>query len=369
MHWELLGFKENPFNIEPIVKDTLALYSGRHEEIKWCSKVLTQKNALMVIEGARGIGTTSFANYLRFSAQEKQDYMTPRNEIRVEPNWNLETLLTVIVSNIVREIEFFQPEKISKDKRFQEAKGLTMRIAEAYRSFGVEAFGFGVSYGKSAGIVSQPMIVSSSILGHHLEDLSALALESDYRYGLLIQLNNLNVDIIHDKNYLRYLFNTLRDYLQTRGMSWLLVGDCGLRQFITHQAARLDEIISDEINLSPLKKLEYEQLIRTRFEFFRFNEKIKSPIEPAVFSYLYELTGGRLRNIFGLLQRLMRQLYVGDLTDRLTLDAAQPMLMKLMACDRIVRAYLSSEEELAAIKEVWQARDISSLYNYAHSPY
>src|ERR1700733_2329217 len=109
MHWEPLGFKANPFNTEPILQDTLALYTGHEEEVKTCLKMLTQKNVLMVIEGARGVGTTSFANYLRFSSQGKMDYFTPRNEIRVEPNWNLETLLAVIVGNIVREIEFFQP--------------------------------------------------------------------------------------------------------------------------------------------------------------------------------------------------------------------------------------------------------------------
>ena len=53
----------------------------------------------MVIEGVRGVGTTSFANYLRFSTQAKKTYFTPRNEIGVQPDWNLETLLAVIISN------------------------------------------------------------------------------------------------------------------------------------------------------------------------------------------------------------------------------------------------------------------------------
>ncbi len=344
MHWEPLGFKENPFNTEPILQDTLALYTGHEQEVKTCLKMLTQKNVLMVIEGARGVGTTSFANYLRFTSQGKMDYFTPRNEIRVEPNWNLETLLAVIVSNIVREVEFFQPEKVTKDKRFQEAKALTMRIAEAYRSFGIEAFGFGVNYGKSAGATSQPVIVPSSVLGHHLEDLSALIQSAGYQYGLLIQLNNLDVEVIHEEDHLRYLFNALRDYIQTRGMSWLLVGDEGLRQFIAQQVDRLDDIVNHEISITPIEKLEYDLLIKKRLEFFRINKKVASPIEPAVFSYLYEVTKGRLRYIFGLLQRLIGQLHVGDLTDRLTLDIAKPMVMKL-ARDRIARNRLSPGEE------------------------
>ncbi|MBS0351373.1 MAG: hypothetical protein JSR33_09345, partial [Proteobacteria bacterium] len=236
----------------------------------------------------------------------------PRNEIRVEPNWNLETLLAVMVGNIVREVEFFQPEKVTKDKRFQEAKALTMRIAEAYRSFGIEAFGFGVHYGKSAGATSQPVIAPSSVLDHHLEDLSALIQSAGYHYGLLIQLNNLDVKVIHEEDHLRYLFNALQDYVQTRGVSWLLVGDEGLRQFIAQQVDRLDDIVNHEVSITPIKQLEYDLLIKKRLEFFRINKKVSSPIEPAVFSYLYEVTKGRLCYIFGLLQRLIGQLHVGD---------------------------------------------------------
>ncbi len=164
MHWDLLGFKANPFSYKAISKDTLALYSGRREEIKKYSSILMEENARVVIEGVRGIGTTSFANYLRYSAQEKKDYFTPRVEIRVESDWSLATLLAVIVGNIVREIELFHPGMV-KDKRFKAAKGLTMRISEVHRSFGIEAFGFGINSGKSMGAASQPAVVPSPMMG------------------------------------------------------------------------------------------------------------------------------------------------------------------------------------------------------------
>ena len=38
----------------------------------------------MVVEGARGVGTTSFSNYVRFNAQKKKNYLTPSYEIRIE---------------------------------------------------------------------------------------------------------------------------------------------------------------------------------------------------------------------------------------------------------------------------------------------
>lgn len=344
MKWESLGFKDNPLSTDPITQDTLILYTGHADEMKTCANVLHERNVNLVIEGARGVGTTSFANYLRFAAQQDQRYLTPSNEIRVEAGWTLETLLSVVIANIVREIEIFHSEKVVKDKRFLNAKALSLTIAETYRSFGVEAFGFGVNYGKEAGITSQPVIVPSAVLGHHLEDLVQLVQTLGYKHGILLQLNNLDVGAIHEERHLKYLFNALRDYMQINGVSWLLVGDVGLRKFIAQEVDRLDDIISYEVIISPLTKPEYEELINKRIIFYRCNAKAALPVEEKVFAYLYEITKGRLRYIFGLLTRLMNTLHVGDLTDRITMEIAKPMLTKL-ARYRVTRNNLTPNEE------------------------
>lgn len=344
MEWESLGFKDNPLNTDPIKQDTLQLYVGHKQEVVTCKNVLNGRNVNLVVEGARGVGTTSFANFLRFNSQASHVYFTPCNEIRVEAGWRLETLLAVIIANIVREIELFQPGKIINDAKFKNAKALSIRIAEAYRSFGLEAFGFGVNYGKSAGISTQPMIVSSAVLGHHLEDLISLIQKFGYRYGILVQLNNLDIGTIHDEDHMKYLFNALRDYVQTDGISWIFVGDIGLRRFIAQEVDRLDDIISFETNIDPLTKDEYEKLIRRRIEYYRINTKAEIPIDWEVFVYLYEITKGRLRYIFGLLNRLVNGLYMGDLTDRITLNIAKPMIVKL-GRERVTRNGLSPNEE------------------------
>lgn len=344
MRWEPLGFKDNPLNTDPIAQTTLSLYTGHEDEAAICSNVLHERNVTLVVEGSRGVGTTSFANYLRFSMQEKKLYLTPSNEIRVEEDWKLETLLAAIIVNIIREIELFHPDKIAKDKRFQNAKALSMRIAETYRAFGVEAIGFGVSYGKVAGISSQPSIVPSPVLGHHLEDLINLVQSLGYKYGILVQLNNLDIGEVHSEKHLKYLFNALRDYIQTNGVSWILVGDIGLRKFIAQQVDRLDDIISYEVCLSPMNEKEYRELIEKRIVFYRSNPRATLPIDIEVFLYLYKITKGRLRYVFGLLARLANTFNIGNLTDRITLDIAQPMLVTL-ARDRIKRNNLSPGEE------------------------
>ena len=294
MQWDALGFSDNPFNTDPIRQATLDLYVGRDKSVAICKNVLAEKNVLLIVEGARGIGTTSFGNYLRFNSQAQKKYFTPSNEIRVGAGWNIETLLAVVVGNIVRELDIFQSELVANNKKFQDAKALTMRIAETYRSFGIDALGFGLSYGKNAGIASQPSIVPAAILGHHLEDLAKLVQSLGYEFGILLQLNNLDVGAIHEAKHLKYLFNELRDYIQTDLVSWMLVGDVGLRRFIAQQVDRLDDIVSYEVKIDALSEQEFLNLINQRVSFYKTHKNAEMPIDQTGFLHLFKITKGRL---------------------------------------------------------------------------
>jgi len=345
MNWQALGFKDDPLKTSPITRDTLTLFTGHEEESNLCAHALDGTNSRLVIEGARGVGTTSFANHLRFNKDIEKNYFTPRTEIKVESGWRLETLMTAIISNIIREIDLLSDNKtLVTDDKFQSAKAMCARIAETYRSFGIEAFGFGANYGKQAGIVSQPTIVPSTTLGHHFEDLIHLIQKAGYQKGILIQLNNLDIGAIHSSEQMKYLLDALRDYTQIEGSHWLLVGDVGLRKFIAQSVDRLDDIISHEVTLSPLPESQLDEMLDKRVAFYAQSAQIDFPVDSDVFHFLYQITNGRLRYVFGLVSRLMNRLYVGDLNDKVTLSLAKPMLAKL-GKDRLKRSDITQTEE------------------------
>lgn len=346
MYWQTLGFKSDPLQTAPITNETLMLFTGHSKEIEICQNILANSNFRIVIEGARGIGTTSFGNYLRFCNQNAKHFFTTKNEIKVDQGWRIETLLAVIISHLVRELELFANKPaIIQDVRFQNAKGISSRIAETYRSFGIQAFGSGINYGKAAGVVTQPVIVPSATLGHHIEDLVLLVRENGYKNGVLLQLNNLDIGEVHTAQEMKYLFNALRDYTQIEGTNWLFVGDVGLRKFIAQQVDRMDDIISYEVRINSLNAEEFSEMLKKRFEYYRTSSKVEMPIEMKVFTYLYKITSGRLRYIFGLISRLMNSLHVGDLTDKVTIQLAKPMLVKL-AKDRVERTDITGAEEI-----------------------
>jgi len=345
--WELLGYKEYPFSINPINIDTLDLFTGYNEELKICRNILDDKNIRIVIEGARGVGTTSFANYLKFCAQNKKIYFAPRDEVSVEKNWNLESLLTAIISTIVREFEIAHEQAIKKNKIFLEAKALSYRLSEAYNNFGMTAFSFGGNYGKSV-VTTQPVFIPSTTLGHHLEDLGKLAVKLGYKNGILVQLNNLDIDTVHTEEHLEYLFNAARDYLQIDNISWLLVGDIGIRSFISRRVDRLDDIISYEITIKALTKAIYHNLIRKRLDYYKIKRAVEFPLNEEVFDYLYDITNGRLRYIFGLIYVVTKRLQVGKLVQKISIDLAKKTIGAL-AKERIQKFELS-KTELAIVK-------------------
>ncbi len=73
------------------------------------------------------------------------------------------------------------------------------------------------------------------------------------------------------EEHLKMLLNIMRDYFQTPGTSWLLVGDNSLRRFIAQEVDRLDDIISHETEITPLSQQEYLALFAKRVNYFRVN--------------------------------------------------------------------------------------------------
>lgn len=361
MQWESMGFKDEPFRTQPITAYTLELYTGNKDKIKECQFILHSDNIVMVVEGSRGVGTTSFGNFIRFASQQEKKYFTPASEIRVEPNWTADTLLAAVIANIVSTLEHLHYDKVKDRTEFKEAKAIIQRVSEIYRSFGATAFGFGANYGASRGI-TQPMIMPTQVLSQHLEMLVKLTYDLDYKYGILIQLNNLDIGVVQDEKHIKTLLNIMRDYFQILGTSWLLVGDTSLRRFISQEIDRVDDIISHETDITPLSENEYLALIEKRVEYFRINQNIVLPVDKQVLLYLYNITKGRLRFIFGLLNRLFNILQVGTLTDRVTLELAKPVVINY-ARRRVGRFNLTATEELVlktiVRRECLQVKDIA----------
>lgn len=344
INWEALGFSDNPFQTRPIVEGTLDLYTGNQQKLRLCQAALQSNNSVLLIEGERGVGTTSFANYLRFLLRHAKTHFTPIAEIRFEPSWNSEKLMAAIIASIVSSLEISHLPQLAKNTKFKEARAAVKRVTETYRSFGASAFGFGANYELTPDS-SEPPVISTQALAVHLENLALITKELGFKYGLLLQIDNLDIESAASKIHFKTIFNILRDYLQIPYTNWLLVGSASLRKFLAQHVSRVEEIISLAIEIPNLSEKEYLKLIQNRINHYKTKTSVKLPMEEEVWRYLYQVTNGRVRYIFGLVSNIFYQFQPGILTDVITLELAKP-LIKNYALERLTQFRLSKNEQI-----------------------
>jgi len=117
----------------------------------------------------------------------------------------------------------------------------------------------------------------------------------------------------------------------------------GISSFIASRVDRLDDIISERIFIKPLNKKDYHKLIKRRIEYYRISKKSEFPLNEDVFDYLYDITSGRLRYIFGLVYSLLNRLQIGKLVQKVSLELAKNTITSL-AQERIAQFMLSQSE-------------------------
>lgn len=132
--WEKWRLKDNPYSQNPIDEHSLNLFVGRKKELSLCNNSLSTSNSRIVIEGGRGVGTTSLCNYVRYTLARKEKYLTPDLEISVGRNWNLERFLSNVLSAIVYVLERRYP-RITSNRKFQNIKRTTQVIEEKFRKY------------------------------------------------------------------------------------------------------------------------------------------------------------------------------------------------------------------------------------------
>jgi DNA-binding transcriptional ArsR family regulator len=334
--FDRFGLKENPYSVNPITYDTLELFVGRKNEIKKCALAADYKS-IIVVEGGRGVGTTSFGNYVRFNRLKKRKNFTLPREISVERGWNGEFLLANTLSWLVRSLE--DNKKTAKKPKFREIKKATHGIQEIYRQAGLQLMTFGTHYGKEAAIATPPVYPIATLI-QYFEDCSKLIKKIGYNKPTIIQINNLDLDTTISAEQLRFFLNDIRDLLQIPGYSWLLIGDSGLSGFMRLSVDRLADIVTFETHLKPLTLKEVHEAINKRIEFLKTKEHTEHPISDEVINMLYNASHGRIRKIFRAATNLLHLVEADPLINRVDMEVAIP-LIKRVTEDKIGKAKIT----------------------------
>src|SRR3989344_3705472 len=225
--WELYGVNENPFSISPILVIggiiPIESFVGRKEEIKRLSKIMGSKGGSRVfVYGDVGVGKTSFVNVIRHTAFIS-GFFTPFKEIAVQQDWTIDDFMMNTLSAIYSTLKILKEQPIS-DKTFSKLESL-FEIGRTSTNIGVSVMGSGGSYGREQNPTEK---LTTFNLEHFFQEIIQ-EVNTKTKKDTIIHYNNL--ELLPEKK-IRYIFDNLRDFFQTRGVHFIFVGNLTVHSII-----------------------------------------------------------------------------------------------------------------------------------------
>ncbi len=308
--WELYGLKSNPFFTEPLLVfggnvDLKIGFVGREEELRRLQNVIYGAGGTRVlVSGDVGVGKTTFVNYIRAIASQN-GFFTTLKEIAVQPDWNGVDFILNTLSSIYHTIKIRNDLKqsIISTENFNKLQLLVDIVEKKDKEYGISILGIGGNYGSNTNL----SIPSTNI--HSLQTFFEEIVNEIKRSGykeLIFHYNNLD---ILETSQLQKLFNSIRDFIQTKEVNFIFIGDLTVPTAI-NQIKRVSSIMTETpIILGGLSIKEVKQLLEKRIKLLEIpNLTSIKPYDDEVISKLYNLYDGNLRFILNSLSTVFCEL-------------------------------------------------------------
>lgn len=292
--WELYGVKENPFSTSPILviggSIPIDSFVGRNEHIKRLSRIIASRGGSRTfIYGDIGIGKTSFVNVVRNSAFEN-GFFTHFKEITTQNKWEADELILNTLSAIYSTLKLLKEKPIS-DELYKKLESL-FEIGRTSINTGISIGGLGGSYGSDQKATEK--LTSFSLQDFFNEIIQDI--NTHTKKETIIHYNNL--ELVSEKK-IRYLFDNLRDFFQTKGVHFIFIGNLTAYS-ILQSVPRFSSILSDTpFHIEILTYGEVEEIIKKRFEHLRISKdyNIIYPYTNDCLQVIYKLMEGNIRDI------------------------------------------------------------------------
>ncbi len=292
--WELYGVRENPFSTSPILviggEIPIDSFVGRSEHIMRLSKIFGSRGGSRTfVYGDIGIGKTSFVNVVRSSAFE-QGFFTHFKEITVQEEWNADDFILNTLSAVYSTLKLIKEKPISENL-FKKLESL-FEIGKFYANVGISVGGFGGSYSSEQRETER---LSSYSLYQFFNEIVE-KINDHTKKEVIIHYNNLE---LMSERKIRYVFDSLRDFFQTKGVHFIFIGNLTAYS-IPQSVPRFSSILTDTpFNIETLSYEEIKQIIKKRFESLRISEdyNIIYPYTEDCLQVLYNLMDGNIRDI------------------------------------------------------------------------
>jgi hypothetical protein len=295
--WEPFGLSANPFFQSELSPGDpvhpVSLFVGREAELERVRRRLsTDTTTRTIIEGAPGVGKTSFVNRLK-SDLARYGIATYDRPIRIESRSTRSSFVADVLRTLLR---------IRLGRGLSNGSGIwaqTVRLLEGEDLMGgsLTMMGVGGGFTRSYAAPQTPPDSLYEHLGAALEELTR-----ELGAPVVLHVNNLEALTLERTESAATLLLDLRDYLLLPGAHWVFVGASGIEDSVFRAHSQVSGIFPQAVVLESLPAAAVERVLELRYKHLkRRGQQVTPPIEPADAARLYALYQGDLRNFLRLL--------------------------------------------------------------------
>ncbi len=290
--WRRYGLRDNPYFQNPLTTEDstlLATFVGRKAEKAELKKVLQMGSDIRyLIIGEPGVGKTSLVNIMRMEASRNK-YFTPTNEIEINREMTGNELIVITLSAIYQEM---QKQSIDLDEHLMVQLQAFYELANIVET-------------SSRDLTNITYLNRHKLLELFKEVVDKLV--NPRFHGIIIHYDNLdNVDA----DALVTLISDVRDFLLTKRVIFLFVGDPLLTSVVNIKPRVSQIFLSPSLEVEPLSYEKVLELLEKRVSVLKSsdNTPVVCPHTDEAVKTLFDLHKGNLRSILNSLTNAVMEL-------------------------------------------------------------
>lgn len=300
--WSSLGFRESPYNTDPLKarKEDVELLIGRETEaIEFFTNLDTARNGILVLSGAPGVGKTSFFNVQQYLLENGLAPFGPkilaaRKLCPVQPRDDVRTLAVRALDSLHKSVE--QWCLLNEASIPNETKKIGQWLAGGRSEVVITVLECEGNVGRT---VELPKLIDASF-ETIVDAISAITAEVVTILGFqsaVIAIDNL--ENFSDEQLGNTLISFRDTLFSTPHLWWVLIGQSGLGSLIQSLDPRVFERITGSgIEVKPIEVEELDTAIAKRVSRFHKIGNGKAPLPIDTHKQLFTASYGEMRFVF-----------------------------------------------------------------------
>lgn len=308
--WRKYGLADNPYFHSPLTIEggsvPITSFVGRNKEKAEIKKIIALgSDVRCLVLGDPGVGKTSLVNFVRNQASEER-FFTPIKEIELNRLMSGNEFIILTISSLYEEI---------KRRKIDLGEGWKNKLEALYEL---------TQYGE----LSHDIANITQLNRYKLMDLFKNLVDTIVhpRYKAII-LHFDNLDNIDDHLGLADLIGDIRDFLLTKNVIFIFVGDKSLQQIVNFKVRVGQLFLTTPVEVPSLSLDHINEVLNERIEKLSIPElKTISPHTEEAIEILFRLHQGNIREILNSLTSCITSLPASNTPIQMTGDILKDVL-------------------------------------------